>query len=125
MNNWKMGAEWKVMLGAALVAAGAMLAWKGQGTLGIAGTALLVMGVIVLLRAKTGKIIIDERVKQSSNKAYAYAWYSTFLLVAILIWADIFWPGSITVQGILSLLLFFMSASGIAFKWWFDQHPQA
>ena len=124
----ELNAEWKLMLAAGLLAAGAMLVWKGQGTAEVLGTGLLVVGAIILLRIRLSgnrKPVLDEFVKRASNKAYAYSWYASFLLVAALIWADIFWPNVVTVQGVLGIMLFFMSASGIAFKWLFENKPEA
>jgi len=123
----ELNAEWKAMIGAALLAAGAMLVWKGQGALSAVGAGVLAAGVVILLNARKAgqRAIMDERVKRASNKAYAYSWYASFLLVAALIWADIFWPNVVTVQGVLGIMLFFMSASGIAFKLWLENKPEA
>ena len=126
--------EWWVLLGAALVAAGICLVGFAPKTFindsgvtigGTIGMVLLVVGAMLLLRARHGKVLVDERVKKITNKAYAYAWNASFLLVAVLIWVDIFWPEAFTVQGVLSILLFFMAFTGIAFKWWFDRKGDA
>ena len=91
---------------------------------GTLGTAFVVAGAITLLRAKRGKTLIDERVRALSNKAYSWSWYLSFLLVAVLIWVDLFNPGLLSVQAVLGLLLFFLSLSAIGLKWWFEKHPE-
>ena len=127
-----MKEEKLVMLGAGLLAAGFYLMafapqmqLAGETTVNqTIGTALVVAGVIVLLRAKRGKILIDERVRALSNKAYSWSWSLSFLLVAVLIWVDLFNPGLLTVQAVLGLLLFSSSLSAIGLKWWFEKHPE-
>ena len=126
--------EWWIVLGAALVAAGIYFVGFAPKTFindsgvtvgGTIGMVLLVAGAMLLLRAGHGKVLVDERVKKLTNKAYAYAWNASFLLVAVLIWVDIFKPEAFTVQGVLIILLFFMVFTRIAFKWWFDRKGDA
>jgi hypothetical protein len=127
------GKKWFLVLGAALLAVGMylmsfasdMVLVKPDITVGgTAGTACIVAGVIFLLRAKRGQPLIDERVRAVSNKAYSWSWYLSFLLVAVLVWFDLFNPGLLTVQAVLGLLLFSLSLSAIGLKWWFDKHPE-
>ncbi len=129
----KKNAKWLIGLGGVLLAIGMYLIASASDVVlvapdvtvgGTLGTAFVVAGVIVLLRAKRGRPLIDERVRSLSNKAYSWSWYLSFLLVAVLIWVDLFNPGLLTVQAVLGLLLFFLSLSAIGLKWWFEKHPE-
>jgi len=63
----------------------------------------------------------DERTKKLAAYGITYSWLLTLILIAVLYWVDHFKLVELTTEGVLGILLIFMSVSANVFRWHFMQ----
>ncbi len=83
--------------------------------------AFLNAGLIAILISafrlrKSGEPIQDERTRRISMYGLAWSWFSTLILISVLVWVHIFNVIELDVMGVLAIIFFFMSVTGYLFK---------
>ncbi len=76
---------------------------------------------IIIFRRKRGEPITDERTKKIGRVSMTYSWWSTYVLMAVLMLVEEFGLAKLTVSGVLGLTFFFMVASQYLLRWYLNQ----
>lgn len=87
----------------------------------VAFIAFLNAGIIAIVISalkyrKRGESLQDERTRRVTMYSLALSWFSTLVLVSLLIWVNILNLIPLTVPGVLAIVMFFMSVTGFLFK---------
>ncbi len=72
-------------------------------------TAMVAVGAVRAYQESRGETLVDERVKLINRIAISYSWSAAYLLIAVLILANEFKLATLNVEGVLSLMFFFMT----------------
>lgn len=63
----------------------------------------------------------DERTKKLAAYGITYSWLLTLVLIAVLYWTTYFNLIELSTEGVLGILLIFMTISANVFRWYFMQ----
>lgn len=88
----------------------------------VAFIAFLNAGFIAILISafrlrKSGEPIQDERTRRITMYSLSMSWFSTLILVSVLVWVHLSNVIELDVMGVLAIILFFMSVTGYLFKY--------
>jgi hypothetical protein len=72
-----------------------------------AGTIMIVIGTIDLMKGEKGPVH-DERTKKLSMVSMTYSWLSTFIVLSLAFWLDYFSLITVTVSQLIGFLTFWM-----------------
>lgn len=115
-HNWRLALGPVILLGGILLG----LFWEGIPIFLVSAmTAMGVVFIVVGLRVmKYGKAYTgDERTKKISVYAAAYAWWLTYIAIAILYWVHYLEIITLTVGSVLGILLFTIALTQIVISW--------
>ncbi len=82
---------------------------------------LISFGFSVYYQARREAFIKDERTNRIAAASFMRSWWATFIVMNVMIWVEIFRPGTLSVKLVLYILLLGMLWSALAFKWWLNR----
>jgi len=85
------------------------------------GAVMLGIAIIAGARTKEGEVASDERTQKLTDKALAYSWWLTYLLLAALLSINHFTTTKMDVPNVLAITFFFMVFSACILKMYFKQ----
>jgi hypothetical protein len=81
----------------------------------ITGTVMIAIGIAFSIRSEK-TILPDERIRKLSTRGLAWSWLTTFFVIGLLVWNDLFAFIPFTVQHTLSIIYATMIISAYAFQ---------
>lgn len=87
-------------------------------------SAIFAVGMVMYWRMKKGqKVIRDERVDRVAQKASAWSWWYSYILIAILFWVQYLNLYPLTVDIVLAVMFYFMIFSYVLSQWYINRQP--
>ncbi len=124
----RFGQKYRMIAGVLLVLLG--LSLQLQGFSSIISIPVMVAGMLFLVTAvriyrEGDSPRGDERTRKLGAFASAYSWFSVLMLACLLFWVDYLDLAELSVQHVLGLVIFFMIATLVLFRWYFVRKGDA